>query len=58
MRKYLEIDFCDSCYNHRITDGYNFCEACNMEINELGQIVQIPEWCPLKDAPNHQINAD
>jgi len=52
MGKYLEIGFCDSCYNHRLCGGHNYCELAKERIDSLGQIVLIPDWCPLPDAPN------
>ena len=55
MGKLIEITKCNSCpyINHSMFSGNPYCTKTGKEFS-LSFLLsnQIPEWCPLKDAPN------
>lgn len=56
MAKLLKIDSCRECYNSQWLGNPNF-NQCVLTKKELDYL-DIPDWCPLEDAPGKAIEED
>lgn len=45
----VQIKSCEVCFNHY--ESVNWVHYCEVVAKDIDDVTQIPDWCPLPDAP-------